>query len=149
MNNNYRALAHSLLRSTLGGIFLVYGVEKFRNGHALFVSEMLKSFAGKLPLVVVRPFAWLLPFFEVAIGALLVVGLFTEGALIASGILMTLLAAGAAALGASSIVAENVVFSLTVFTLLFLHDRGGYSLDHLLRRYAQLSRARQQNGAAD
>ncbi len=63
---------------TLGIVFLFSGVVKFVGGLSGFVGTMNQHFSGKLPAGMVMPFAYVLPFGDVTVGALIVLGLFTR-----------------------------------------------------------------------
>ena len=86
--NNHRQTAYALLRITLGVIFLATGAIKFGMGIGVFAGGLQQQFAGKLPMIIVTPFAYLLPFLEVTVGTLLVLGLFNVFALIIAGLLL-------------------------------------------------------------
>src|SRR5437660_10548435 len=83
---SHRETAYALLRVTMGVIFLFYGVGKFIGGLTTFVGGMNQHFAGKLPAMMVMPFAYVLPFGEVIAGLLIVLGLFTRMGLMISGL---------------------------------------------------------------
>jgi thiosulfate dehydrogenase [quinone] large subunit len=131
---NHREAAYALLRITLGVIFLFYGVGKFMGGIDNFVGGMNQHFAGKLPTVMVTPFAYVLPFAEVTLGALILIGLFSRFALVLSGLLLVGLTFGTVMLGEAPTVAHNLQYALVNFILLWLVDLNQYSLDSLLRR---------------
>lgn len=131
---NYRDIAYALLRVTMGVIFLFYGIEKFRNGIGSVADGMEKLLEGKLPLVLVRPFAYLLPFVEVIIGALLTFGLFSEIALILAGLLMLALTFGTVMIPDRPTVVNNATFAFIIFVLSWLGENNSYSLDGLRRR---------------
>src|SRR6266436_1700865 len=78
--SKHREIAYALLRLTLGIVFLFAGIGKFRGGLGNFAGGMLQQFSGKLPAVLVEPFAYTLPFAETTLGALILLGLFTPGA---------------------------------------------------------------------
>jgi len=71
---NHREIAYGLLRITTGLIFLFYGIGKFMGGIGNFVGGMNQQFSGKLPAVMVMPFAYFIPFAETISGALIVFG---------------------------------------------------------------------------
>src|SRR6266478_9855636 len=75
-----REVAYALLRLTLGIVFFFAGMGKFKGGLGNFAGGMLQQFSGKLPAVLVEPFAYTLPFAETTLGALILLGLFTPGA---------------------------------------------------------------------
>ena len=64
---NYRDTAYALLRVTLGVIFLTTGVVKFMFGIGNFAAGLQQEFAGTLPMLIVTPFAYGLPFVEVTV----------------------------------------------------------------------------------
>lgn len=66
-----------LLRLAIGAIFIVAGVSKAGNA-ALFAAQI----AGfrLLPEVLIAPLAVMLPYWEILLGALVIVGLFTRAA---------------------------------------------------------------------
>lgn len=137
----YREMNYALLRITVGVVFLIYGVGKFMMGISVFaagmesrVAGMESRVAGKLPAVLLTPFSYTLPFAEVGIGILLVLGLFSRIALVLAGLLMIALTFGAVLIPEPPTVASNVMFALVVFVLQWLSDNNRYSLDRLLHR---------------
>ena len=131
---NYREPAYALMRITFGMIFLTTGTMKLLSGLGNFVGTMNQRFAGKLPGVMVMPFAYFIPFAEVTAGALILFGLFTRGALVLSGLLLLGLTFGVVVLGDPPTVAHNLQYVLINFVLLWLSDLNGFSLDRLLGR---------------
>lgn len=130
---NHRQAAFALLRVTLGSIFLTTGVVKFVLGVGNFAAGLQQQFADKLPMFIVTPFAYALPFAEVTIGALLVVGLFTEMALVLAGLLLIILTFGKVVINDSATVAHNLSYALISFMLLWLAEYNGYSIDRCRR----------------
>jgi uncharacterized membrane protein YphA (DoxX/SURF4 family) len=133
---NHREAAYALLRVTMGVIFLFYGVGKFMGGLGNFVGGMNQRFSGKLPAMMVMPFAYVLPFGEVAAGLLILLGLFTRQGLLISGLLLIGLTFGTVMLGDPPTVAHNLQYALVNFVLLWLVDLNRYSLDSLFGRRA-------------
>ena len=132
----HRETAYLLLRVTMGVIFLFFGVSKFINGVNGFVGGMNQRFVGKIPAMMVMPFAYALPFGEVISGALIVLGLFTRIGLLISGLLLIGLTFGTVMLGDAPTIAHNLQYALVNFVLLWLVDLNRYSLDGLFRRRA-------------
>lgn len=95
---------------------------------------MNQQFSGKLPAFMVMPFAYVLPFGEVAAGLLIVLGLFTRLGLIISGLLLVGLRFGMVILGQPPTAAHNLQYALVNFVLLWFSDLNGYSLDRLIHR---------------
>ena len=133
---NHRETAYALLRVTMGVIFLFYGIGKFISGVGSFVGTMNQQFSGKLPAVMVMPFAYVIPFAEVTAGLLILLGLFTRLGLILSGFLLIGLTFGMVILGQAPTVAHNLQYALVNFVLLWLSDLNGYSVDRLIHRKA-------------
>ena len=130
----YREINYALLRATLGVVFLFYGVGKFMVGLSNFAAGMEKRMAGKLPSTLLMPFSYTLPFAEVIIGTLLVLGLFTRSALLLAGVLMIALTLGVVLIPEPATVANNVMLALVVFVLQWLAENNQYSLDQLRHR---------------
>ena len=132
MNN--RDCAYALTRITYGLIFLFYGIGKFRSGLSNFVGGMNQQFSGKLPAVLVMPFAYFIPFAETISGALILLGLFTRVGLTLSGLLLVGLTFGVVILGQAPTVAHNLQYVLLNFLLLWFLEFNRFSLDALFRR---------------
>jgi thiosulfate dehydrogenase [quinone] large subunit len=134
---DHRATAYALLRATFGVVFLFYGIGKFMRGLGGFAGGMQQRFAGKLTMVLVVPFAYSLPFIEVLIGVLLVLGLFNSIALVISGLLLIALTFGMVILGDTATVANNLLYVLINFVLLYLAEQNDYSVDRMRLRKLQ------------
>src|SRR2546422_10547768 len=106
---------------------------KFIGGVGNFVGGINQRFAGKLPAVMVMPFAYAIPFCEVTAGTLILLGLFTRLGLTISGLLLIGLTFGVVVLGDAPTVAHNLQYVLINFVLLWLIDLNRYSLDSLFR----------------
>ena len=131
---NTRDIAYALTRVTYGVIFLFYGIGKFMMGIGTFVGNMNQQFSGKLPAILVMPFAYLLPFGEMIAGALILLGLYTRAGLILCGLLLIGLTFGVVMLGRADTVAHNLIFALVNFLLLWFVDVNRLSLDGLFGR---------------
>src|SRR5256885_16090379 len=129
----HREAAYALLRATLGVVLLFFGIGKFVGGITSFVGGMNQRFAGKLPAAMVMPFAYAIPFCEVAAGALIVLGLFTRIGLTISGLLLIGLTFGVVMLGDAPTIAHNLQYALINFVLLWFVDLDRYSIDGLRR----------------
>jgi len=130
----HREAAYALLRATLGVVLLFFGIGKFVGGITNFVGGMNQRFAGKLPAIMVMPFAYAIPFCEVIAGLLILLGLFTRAGLVLFGLLIIGLTFGTVMLGDAPTVAHNVQYALVNFVLLWLVDLNRYSIDGLMRR---------------
>lgn len=125
-----REIAYALLRVTVGTMFLFFGVGKLLGGVGGFAGGMVERFAGSfLPSLLVEPFVYVLPFAEVAIGTLLVLGLFNVATLTLAGLLMLALTFGAVVLADPPTAAQNLTYALVIFVLLWSAEHNAYSLD--------------------
>ena len=131
---SHRVIGFALLRVTFGVVFLFAGIGKFMGGLGAFVGGMNQHFSGKLPAIMVMPFAYVLPFGEVAAGTLILLGLLTRVGLTISGLLLIGLTFGTVMLNDFPTVAHNVQYGLVNFVLLWLTDLNRYSLDSLFRK---------------
>ncbi len=114
-----RRAGQSILRVGLGLIFLFYGIGKFQTGVAAVADGMVRQFQHTfLPSALVRLFATLLPFGEVTVGALLILGIAKRWVLILAGLLMLVLTAGTAILSLAPVVATNLIYLLVISYLL-------------------------------
>jgi thiosulfate dehydrogenase [quinone] large subunit len=95
---------------------------------------MNQSFSGKLPAAMVMPFAYTIPFGEVAGGALILLGLFTRVGLTITGLLLIGLTFGVMVLGDPPTVAHNLQYTLINFVLFWFVDHNRYSIDALMNR---------------
>ena len=127
----HRAFGFALLRATFGVVFLFAGIGKFIGGLSNFVDTMNQNFSGKLPAMMVMPFAYVLPFGEVTCGALILLGLFSRLGLTISGLLLIGLTFGTSMLNDFPTTAHNAQYALVNFVLLWLSDLNRYSLDSL------------------
>ena len=134
--SNYREAAYALLRVTLGVIFLTTGIVKFVMGIGTFAAGLQQEFSDKLPMFIVTPFGYVLPFMEVTVGALLVLGLFNMIALALAGLLLMVLTFRKAAVNDGATVAGNLSYVLIIFVLLWFADCNSYSIDR--RRHGKV-----------
>jgi thiosulfate dehydrogenase [quinone] large subunit len=132
-----RETAYALLRITLGTIFLTTGLVKFSMGISNFAGGLEQQFAGKLPQPIVAVFAHLLPFVEVTVGALLLLGLFNLITLVVTWLLLIVLTFGKVVENDAATVAHNLIYVLIAFVLLWFTEYNRYSLDFVRQRSSQ------------
>src|SRR5436190_13975857 len=142
-----REIAYALTRVNYGVIFLFYGIGKFMGGLSNFVGGMNQQFSGKLPAVMVMPFAYFIPFAETISGALILLGLFTRVGLTLSGLLLIGLTFGVVMLGQAPTVAHNLQYVLINFVLLWFVETNTYSLDRLFWKSTPAGFTSQQGGS--
>jgi uncharacterized membrane protein YphA (DoxX/SURF4 family) len=102
-------------------------------GYSSFVNWMVEAFAGTvLPTGAVSILAITLPFLETGIGFCILAGLFRRWALVAGGLLMTVLVTGQCILQAWDVVALQMIYSLCYFAALYFGSEDRITLDHWL-----------------
>lgn len=131
------AIAALLIRLDLGLVMFFFGLGKFLTDGG--VLKTIEGLAGQfkdtvLPSFVVTPFAAMIPFAEVVVGVLLVLGLMTRAVFAATGLLLVGLTAGMAILRQPDVVANNLIYMILVVAgLWFASKDNRYSLDRLLK----------------
>lgn len=139
MNQTRRAnleWAFLLLRLSLGLLFLIAGFGKFHGGYSSAVNGIVGMFASNeenwLPIFMIKPYAYILPFVEVAFGALLVVGFLTRPVLVLTGLTLLSLAFGMMVAGNHGTVANNLVYVAMAAAAMGLSEFNRYSIDGAL-----------------
>ena len=131
-----RALATLLLRMTLGLNIALHGVTRTVTGSlAGFVNNTVLQFQ-KMPLPEwqVRAFATAIPFLEIAIGVLLLLGLAKRWSLAAGALLMAALVFGTALRSDWNLLELQMFYCLLYFILLMCQRWDAYSVKSLMRR---------------
>jgi thiosulfate dehydrogenase [quinone] large subunit len=137
----HREIAYALLRVTFGSVFLFSGIAKIMTGPSAFTAGLEQQFAGKLPTELLVAFGSTLPFAEVAIGALIVLGLFNVVGLGLAGLELIVLTFGTIVAADFATVADNVQYAFINALLLWFVGYNGYSIDRLRpHRRSHLSR---------
>ena len=130
------AAAGFLIRLSLGVLFFTAGLSKFLAPEGAFgvARKIAGSFENTfLPGFMVIPYAYTLPFLEVLLGILLVLGLFTRPALLVSGLLLLSLAFGMMVQQQHDTVAYNLNYVfMAAIGLWFSAKANPWSLDRLL-----------------
>jgi thiosulfate dehydrogenase (quinone) large subunit len=125
---NRKSVAYTLLRVTLGVLLLFSGVGKILEGPGEFVAGFVERFEETwLPGSLVALVGHGLPFIEIGIGALLVVGLVTVPALVAAGVLLVVFTFGTTVIEDHEATGRNLLYALIAFVLIWFsgHDRFG------------------------
>ena len=116
-------LGYGLLRLTLGLNFLFHSYQRWLD-LGRFVEGIVHEFARTpLPAWSVRVFATAIPFWEPAVGLLLVLGLWTRAALVAGALLIAALTFGTALRGEYNVLSEQLIYALLFFVLLLFRVR--------------------------
>ena len=118
---NPRRLAPALIRWALGVMFLVGGVAKLTalDGfvHGYLVPAFAKTF---LPVWLVTPYGYALPFVETALGILLLIGVWRVGVLLLAGTTFISLAFGQILLQQHATVANIFLYVLMTAIALYI-----------------------------
>jgi len=138
-NLDWRAdtsLAYAIFRLTFGVNLMLRGVDRiFFMGLDNFANGMVKQFAMTwIGPGMIQPFAHTIPWIEMVMGALLIVGLFTRPALVVGGLLMTQLTFGTMFLRNFDLAWLQLTYAIAFFLLLATHAWNVISLDAMLGR---------------
>lgn len=119
MNNSRDlSLAHALLRVGLGINFLMHGFSRVPH-LAVFVNHTKTMFAKTwLPLPIVTVIGYTIPFVELTLGALLILGLFLRPVLVAGFLFMFMLTVGVCLAQNWSVASEQLIYMITLGLLL-------------------------------
>lgn len=118
--------AYVTLRFTLGINMFMHGFARILSGVGAFADKMTAGFGeSPLPAPLVRAFLMGLPFVELIIGLLMLLGLFTRYALIAGAFLITLLTFGSTSKQDWATASVQLPYAIAFFILLFTleHNR--------------------------
>jgi len=129
-----RKLGYLVLRFTLGLSILMHGLVRLPHLQA-FADGLLKMFGDTpLPAVLVRPFGFGLVFVETAVGLLVLLGLWTQEALLVGSAAMAALIFGTALRSDWDTVAIQLLYAAIYAALLAAREYNAYSLDAVLWR---------------
>jgi thiosulfate dehydrogenase (quinone) large subunit len=129
-----RKLGYLVLRFTLGLSIFMHGLARISHLQA-FADGLVKMFADTpLPALLVRPFGFGLVFVETAVGLLVLLGLWTQEALLVGSAAMAALIFGTALRSDWETVAVQLLYAAIYAALLAAREYNAYSLDAVLRR---------------
>ncbi len=135
MLNNHRALAYLLMRIALGMNFFGHGFFRIFTGVGAFATGMAQSMnKGPLPHALSLSFGYCVPWIELLLGVLLILGLFTRSALAVGALFMVALTFGTTSVQNWAGAGTQLQYSFIFFAMLWLVDANTYSLDGLLLR---------------
>jgi thiosulfate dehydrogenase [quinone] large subunit len=127
-------LGYALLRVVLGVNLLMHGVGRILMGAGEFAFKLQTQFAhSPLPSWSVRSFGVVLPGIECLLGALILVGLRTRAALIATGALMALLTFGSGLIQDFTAAGTQLIYAAIIAALVALVRFDGWSADAWMR----------------
>lgn len=126
------ALAYFILRITLGINILTHGIVRIPHYQG-FVDNLVSQFRSVfIPDPVINFFGHLLPPLEIAIGVLLLLGLFTRTAAVAGGLLIAILIFGSSVKQDWNVVGIQMIYALTYFFIIFYMNHNRFSIDNLM-----------------
>lgn len=120
MSISHKEWAYVTLRLTLGINIFMHGGARILSGVTQFADKMTAGFADSpLPLSLTRLFLTALPFVELVIGALMIIGLFTRYALLAGAVLIMVLTFGSTAKQDWNAAGAQLTYAIAFAILLF------------------------------
>ena len=113
VESSERNFAYLMLRATLGVNFAGHGLIRIYHGTGIFAHQMVLQLA-KAPLspALVSGFGYFVPWFQVLLGIVLVVGLFTRAVLISGSLFVIALTVGISANQQWYIAAQRLLYSV-------------------------------------
>lgn len=127
-----RAMAYLLVRLTIGASLFGHGLVRLPKLGAFHAQMMGEFKASILPVFLVYPSVYALPFVELAAGALLLAGALTRVAAIAGGLLMIVLVFGATTIEHFNVIGEQLLHAILLAAVVAFGNHNRYSVDHLL-----------------
>ena len=116
-----KCMAPAIIRWAMGTLFLVGGIAKLGNLTGFVTGYLVPAFAKTiLPEGLVAVYGYALPFVEVILGGMLILGFFRNLALFVSGLTLISLAFGQILLQQHATVANIFVYILMVSAALFM-----------------------------
>jgi thiosulfate dehydrogenase [quinone] large subunit len=129
-NSTGRELAYLILRLTLGINILMHGLARILSGLSPFAAGMVKQFAGtSVPPALVHTFAIALPWSELFIGILILVGLWTRTALALGALEIVVLTFGISFTQNWSVAGLQLIYAIVYAILLAFADYNRWSID--------------------
>lgn len=127
-----KSLGYMTLRLAIGMTMLVHGLTRIGKMHA-FVEKTSQPFARTwLPHSAVHGFLYCVAPVELAIGAFVMLGLFTRAALFIGGLWMVALIFGSTLIEQYEVVGIQLTYALVFSALLYFHEANVVSLDRLM-----------------
>jgi thiosulfate dehydrogenase (quinone) large subunit len=136
-------LAYLGLRLSLGTSILIHGQGRiFGSGVDAFASKTTSEFADTpLPSPLVHTFLAVLPFAEIVLGSLIVVGRCTRWALTLGGLLIAALIFGTSLRSDWPTVGIQLIYAIIYYFLLSHREANAFSVDGLIGRSGRIAGA--------
>ena len=124
-------LAYFILRLTMGVNMFTHGVARLLDLEK-FNMWMLGQFSNTiLPEFLVSLSSYMIPFAELIIGVLLILGLFTSRALLLGALLITVLVFGSGLQENWNVMSSQMIYAIFFFILSYLIELNRFSLDRI------------------
>lgn len=124
-------LAYLILRLTMGVNMFTHGVARLLNIEG-FNSWMIGQFSNTiLPEFMVSISSYMIPFAELIIGTLLIIGLFTSRALLLGALLIVLLVFGSGLQENWNVMSSQMIYAIFFFVLSYFLELNRFSVDKL------------------
>ncbi len=135
MFRDHKAVAYLLLRLSLGVNFWGHGFFRLLRGAGAFANGAVKGLdKGPLPHGMSLAFLYATPYFELAVGILLILGLFTRASLAAGALFIVALMVGTTSVQNWDGAGTQLGYSLVYFFMLWFAEANSFSVDGLLAR---------------
>ena len=124
-------LAYLILRLTMGVNMFSHGVARLLDLEK-FNMWMIGQFSDTiLPEFLVSLSSYMIPFAELIIGVLLILGLFTSRALLLGALLITILVFGSGLQENWNVMSSQMIYAVFFFILSYMIELNKFSLDNL------------------
>ena len=124
-------LAYLILRLTMGVNMFTHGVARLLDLEK-FNMWMIGQFSNTiLPEFLVSLSSYMIPFAELIIGVLLILGLFTSRALLLGALLITILVSGSGLQENWNVMSSQMIYAVFFFILSYMIELNKFSLDNL------------------
>jgi thiosulfate dehydrogenase [quinone] large subunit len=135
MFQDNKAIAYATLRLAMGINLFGHGFFRILSGVGAFANGMAESIAkGPLPHALSLGYGYCIPWIELTLGTLLLLGLFTRFALTASALFIVTLTFGTASVQNWQTAGGQLLYSLVFFFLLWHVEANTLSVDGILGR---------------
>jgi thiosulfate dehydrogenase (quinone) large subunit len=127
--------AYAIFRVSLGFDIFMHGFSRILTGVPAFVALTERPFVKTIiPMPIVHYFLTILPYLEFAIGALLMVGLFTMEVSIAGALIMIILIFGQGARQEWGSVGNEMIYAAWYFLLIAFNENNWLCIDNLRKK---------------
>ena len=124
-------LAYLILRLTMGVNMFTHGVARILDLDK-FNGWLISQFSNTiLPEFIVSISSYMIPFVELIIGILLILGLFTSRTLLVGALLIVALVFGSGLQENWNVMSSQMIYAIFFFILSYLIDLNRYSLDRV------------------